>query len=178
MTHPRRVVMTVVVESPAAMRFGEASGWSAMNWPTERAMTVLNQALDDATRANQLTPGLEILLQLCRIRNAMTWETDDTSHSEKVLEVLNTLLQDEKSLDTLSRASTLQVRANSFNMVGRNDQALADYNECIRLDPKNPGRYEARGRFFKSIERSGDASADFLYADKLRGEIAKAAAKK
>ncbi len=147
------------------------AAWIKSNdWPTERAMTVLNQALDDATRANQLTPGLEILLQLCRIRNAMTWETDDTSHSEKVLEVLNTLLHDEKSLDTLSRASTLQVRANSYNMVGRNDQALADYNECIRLDPKNPGRYEARGRFFKSIERSGDASADFLYADKLRGE--------
>lgn len=140
------------------------------DWPTDRAMTVLNQALDDATRANQLTPGLEILLQLGRIRNAMTWETDDTSHSEKVLLVLTPLLENEKALDTLSRASTLQVRGNSYNMVGKNDLALADYNECVRLDPKNPGRYEARGRFLESMKRAAEASADFLYADKLRGE--------
>ena len=133
-------------------------------------MTVLNQALNDATRANQLTPGLEILLQMGRIRNAMTWETDDDSHSRKVIDALNELLKDEKTLDMLSRASTLQVRGNSYNLTDQNDLALVDFNECVRLDPKNPGRYEARGRFLQSVGRSGEASADFLYADKLRGE--------
>ncbi|MBL9091875.1 MAG: trypsin-like peptidase domain-containing protein [Planctomycetaceae bacterium] len=139
-------------------------------WEAERAMTVLNQALNDATRANQLTPGLEILLQMGRIRNAMTWETDDDSHSRKVIDALNELLKDEKTLDMLSRASTLQVRGNSYNLTDQNDLALVDFNECVRLDPKNPGRYEARGRFLQSVGRSGEASADFLYADKLRGE--------
>lgn len=145
--------------------------WVESNdWPTERAMIVLNQALSDATRANQLTPSVEIMLQMCRVRNAMTWETDDTSHSDKVVLVLTPLLENEKALDTLARASTFQVRANSYNQIGQNDKALADYNESVRLDPQNPGRYEARGRFLESMKRAGEASADFLYADKLRGE--------
>ncbi|MGC3969799.1 MAG: Tudor-knot domain-containing protein [Pirellulales bacterium] len=92
------------------------------------------------------------------------------SHSEKVIGATNALLADEKSLDTLSRASTLQVRANAYNMIGQNDQALIDYNECVRLDPNNAARYEARGRFLKSMKRGDEASADFAYADRLRGE--------
>lgn len=147
------------------------SAWIKSNdWPTERAMTVLNQALSDATRANQLTPGLEIMLQMCRVRNAMTWETEDSSHSEKVLAFLTPLLENDKALDDLSRASVLQVRGNSYNLIDQNDKALADFNECVRLDPQNPARYDARGRYFESVKRPGDASADFLYADKLRGE--------
>ena len=47
------------------------------------------------------------------------------------------------------------------------DKTIADYNEALRLDPKNARAYNDRGVDYASQNRTDEAAADLLKAKKL-----------
>jgi len=136
---------------------------------TEHSLRILQAALKDSARANQLAPNADEVIQFCRIQNAITWESGDTTFCKATLEVMNKFLEGDNLQDSHFRATALQLRANSYNLLDQNDLALADYSEAIRLDAKNPVRYDARAGFYESQEQPDYAAADRLVADRLRG---------
>jgi tetratricopeptide (TPR) repeat protein len=59
-------------------------------------------------------------------------------------------------------------RAISYRQQGNNGQALADYNEAIRVDPRNEKPYNNRGNLYKDKGEADRAIADYSAAIRIK----------
>ena len=62
-------------------------------------------------------------------------------------------------------------RASSFDGLGKQESAIADYSEAIKLQPSNPDLYLKRALLQKSMHNNDAALADFNQAVKLRPSL-------
>jgi tetratricopeptide (TPR) repeat protein len=58
--------------------------------------------------------------------------------------------------------------------LGENRQAISDFNEAIRLDPKNAAAYNNRGLAYQSVKNSPQAISDYSQAIQLNPNYAEA----
>jgi len=72
----------------------------------EYSLKMLTQALKDSLTANQLAPNADETIQLCRIRNAITWESGDTSFCKTTLDTMNRFLQGDNLQDRCASTPT------------------------------------------------------------------------
>ena len=72
------------------------------------------------------------------------------------------------------RAAAHYNRGNAHNAKGYHDQAIADYDEAIKLDPKNARAYNNRGSARSDKGETGQAIADFDEAIKVDARFASA----
>ncbi|MFL5091077.1 MAG: tetratricopeptide repeat protein, partial [Xanthobacteraceae bacterium] len=68
-------------------------------------------------------------------------------------------------------AAVYNNRGNAWRAKGDNDRAIADYNEAIRLDPKDPVFYRNRGMAYKATRGFDRALWDYSKANALEREI-------
>ncbi len=72
------------------------------------------------------------------------------------------------------RAAALYNRGNAYTAKGDTDAAIADYDEALKLDPKNAGALNNRGSARSDKGDTDAAIADFDAAIKLSGRFASA----
>ena len=62
--------------------------------------------------------------------------------------------------------------SNTFDSKKHWDEAIADYNQMVRLEPSNPGHYKIRGDAYFSHQDSHHAIADFSESIRLKPTLA------
>ena len=56
----------------------------------------------------------------------------------------------------------------SYNELGQKEQAIHDYSEVIRLNPKDANAYNNRGLVYQTLGKAEQAQRDFDKAKELR----------
>jgi len=72
--------------------------------------------------------------------------------------------------DPLAAAFCYQNRASIYIELGKSDEALADYDKSIELDPDNPLRYQLRANFYEELGEENKALIDYSKAIDLDKE--------
>jgi tetratricopeptide (TPR) repeat protein len=58
-------------------------------------------------------------------------------------------------------ADAFNNRGTAYQLIGRYQQALADFQDAIRLKPNDPNAYYNRGKVYRDLGRYDDAIADY-----------------
>src|SRR5918999_1680126 len=77
------------------------------------------------------------------------------------------LLAGSTVLPAAARAEALRCRARAHRNLGRYDEALADFNRAIELDPDRAWAIASRGQTYQALRRFDEALADFARAIEL-----------
>ena len=85
-----------------------------------------------------------------------------------------TIVADDAKRKPKGRAAAYFNRGNAHSARGDNQQAIADYDEAIKLDPKNASAYNNRGNARSDMGESDGALADFNEAIKYNSRYASA----
>lgn len=120
--------------------------------PKEQALQLLKLAYTDAIKCGQLHPSdpLSVFLT-CHVLNGFALASGNETIYDKTLAVVNELLGSDNLLNR-QRAEGFSTRAEIYLLTSKNQAALRDFNESIRLDPECAFRYENRGDL---LERDG-----------------------
>jgi tetratricopeptide (TPR) repeat protein len=78
-----------------------------------------------------------------------------------------TCLINDAHLDNTARVIALEERGESHRLADRHDEALADFNRAIELDPSRTWAIGSRGQTYRAMERYDEALADFSRAIEL-----------
>uniref|UniRef100_E6VD73 TPR repeat-containing protein n=1 Tax=Rhodopseudomonas palustris (strain DX-1) TaxID=652103 RepID=E6VD73_RHOPX len=80
---------------------------------------------------------------------------------------------DSRETDREQRVKALLARAAAHARIGQVDRAIADYDDALRVDPKQPDALNARGELWRGKGDARKALTDFAAALKLRpGHVA------
>ena len=138
------------------------------NYEDETATKMLKTAFEDAIICAKIQPSNpKNDIHVIRIGAAIAFANKDSEFFRKLLSETNKML-DSDNLIPVDRAALYGQRAGIFSNLERNDQALRDYNEAIRLDPINPNLYEGRARFYANNGEEDLAADDRAKAGELR----------
>jgi len=88
------------------------------------------------------------------------------SSGEEAIAACTRVIQN-RGTSTRSRAITYYARAIKYKAKGDNDRAIADYNEAIRLDPKDAVAYRSRALAYLYGGNPAKALADLSQASEL-----------
>ncbi|HEV3163526.1 MAG TPA: tetratricopeptide repeat-containing serine protease family protein [Isosphaeraceae bacterium] len=89
------------------------------------------------------------------------------SNSQRDVDCISELMTD-APLTEFERSFALNCRALSRTFLGDHQEALADYDEAIRLDPEQPCWFANRARYWKQRGRLDLSDRDFHKAEQLR----------
>ncbi|MDB5012425.1 MAG: hypothetical protein JWQ25_627 [Daejeonella sp.] len=73
----------------------------------------------------------------------------------------------DETISLIGKSSAYLSRAYFFNRIGKTDEALKDFNEAIRLDPKYIYAYTGRGNFYRKLGKYEISEADYAKAIEL-----------
>ncbi|MEV5732212.1 tetratricopeptide repeat protein [Streptomyces sp. NPDC052292] len=90
-----------------------------------------------------------------------SWEHRRINNNEQAISDCTTAIQLERT------ARALRNRGEAYRMASRYEEALADFNHAIELDPDVAWAFDSRGRIYQSTDRFNEAIADFNRAIEL-----------
>jgi len=132
----------------------------------EAALKVLKLAYEDAVKCARAVPSEpKYLVQVSRVLTNIASKSGSSDPYQDAQAIIDDVLTS-KNLPDETRADALTVRAFVHEMKGNTDEALADYDEAIRLWPQYHTAYESRARLHAARGRDDLAAADRAQAKK------------
>lgn len=111
----------------------------------------------------------EGITQLATVLNNTSYLTKDRNQMRTALSLADRLLRSDNISNAL-RAKAHSVRAVSYSNLREDATALAEHNEALRLDPKNPSLWETRADYWRNLGRTSLYQSDMRRAQQLRGQ--------
>ncbi len=133
----------------------------------------VREAISEYTTAIGLQPELIRAHEQAAPRDRLTDYTDTPAGMYQIAKRAARILELNRSLEDNPRQPTLfKERASEYSRLGNYEQAIADYDSCLAIQPDDAGALHARGLAFEQMGQPDRALRDYQQATSTNPQLA------